>query len=64
MRPSAADLSSLATALGELATRITVHAEEAAGAGDEDLATELFAVERALAGARRRLARAVTTARP
>ncbi len=63
MRPSPADLSSLATALAELTARVTEHAEHAAAAGDDDLATELFAVERALTGARRRLARAVSAAR-
>ncbi len=57
MAESNAELSSLATALDELAHRITAHAEAAAAAKDEELASELFAIERALGAANRRLNR-------
>ena len=60
---AAAELSSLATALDELARRITSIAEDYAGARRDDLATELYQVERALAGARRKLARVVSAER-
>ena len=58
---SNAELSSLATALDELAHRVTTLAE---GLADEkeDLATELFEVERSLNGARRRLRKVVEAA--
>jgi hypothetical protein len=52
-----AELSSLATALSELTRRVGALAEQAEAARDEELATELFAVERALRGAGRRLER-------
>ncbi len=52
-----ADISTLSTALRELTARITGLADDAVVARDEELATELFAVERALTGASRRLAR-------
>ena len=62
---SEAELSSLATALGDLTARLARLAEEAAKANDEELATELFAVERSLRGAERRLTRVVSgRARP
>ena len=57
MATNSAELSSLATALDELTRRITVHAEAADAAKDEESARELFAIERALTGANRRLAR-------
>ncbi len=57
MATSAAELSSLATALDELSRRITVHADAADAAKDEETARELFAIERALNSANRRLAR-------
>ncbi len=57
MPASPAELSSLATALDELTRRVTVHAEAAHASKDEETARELFAVERALTGANRRLAR-------
>jgi len=56
-----AELSSLATALDELVHRVTVHAESADTAKDEETARELFAVERSLTNANRRLARLVAT---
>jgi len=59
--PSArAELSSVVTALDELIRRVGAIADESASAHDDDTATELFAVERALTGARRRLGRVVT----
>ena len=55
---SNAELSSLATALDDLARRVTTLAEGLANE-QEDLATELFEVERSLNGARRRLRKVV-----
>jgi hypothetical protein len=52
-----AELSSLATALSELTRRVGALAEEAEAARDEELSAELFAVERSLRGASRRLER-------
>ncbi|HET7489193.1 MAG TPA: hypothetical protein VFJ85_14780 [Acidimicrobiales bacterium] len=60
---SAAELSSLATALDELAKRITAIAEAEAGARRDDLVTELYQVERSLAAAQRGLRRALGLAR-
>jgi len=57
MSSPAAELSSLATALDELTTRVTAIADTYARARRDDLATELYQVERSLAGARRGLAR-------
>jgi hypothetical protein len=54
---TAAELSSLATALDELTHRISGHAEAAAADKDEEVATELFAIERSMTTANRRLAR-------
>jgi len=54
-----AELSSLATALDELAGRVTTIAETLSGGERDDVAVELFEVERALGGARRRLGRLV-----
>jgi hypothetical protein len=59
---STAELSSLATALDELSRRVTQLAEGLAGE-QQDLATELFEVERSLNGARRRLQKVVESAR-
>ena len=61
MPASSAELSSLATALDELTRRVTVHAEAADAAKDEETARELFAIERSLASANRRLARLALT---
>jgi hypothetical protein len=52
-----AELASLSTALEELTRRVSGIADRAAGEQDEETAAELFAVERALNGAGRRLAR-------
>ena len=52
-----AELSSLATALEELRQRVAGIADRSAAEHDEETASELFAVERALRGANRRLER-------
>jgi hypothetical protein len=57
MPSSSAELSSLATALDELTRRVTTHADAADADRDEETAKELFAIERALTTANRRLAR-------
>jgi hypothetical protein len=57
MAATAAELSSLATALDELTRRISGHAEAADAERDEEVAGELFAIERSLNSANRRLAR-------
>jgi phage shock protein A len=59
---SPAELSSLSSTLKELHDRVPTMAEAAQGKGNEDLARELFAVERALGGALRRLRRYAQTA--
>ncbi|MGH9132173.1 MAG: hypothetical protein ACRDWV_11020 [Acidimicrobiales bacterium] len=50
------ELSSLASALDELTKRVAAIAESYGRAGRDDLAAELFAAERSLIAARRRLA--------
>jgi len=57
MAASPAELSSLATALDDLTRRVTTHAEASDAAKDEDTARELFAIERSLNSANRRLSR-------
>lgn len=57
MPSPAAELSSLATALDDLTHRVTAHAEAAHAAKDDETARELFAIERSLTTANRRLAR-------
>jgi hypothetical protein len=59
---SAAELSSLASTLKDLYDRVSGMAESAQSDGKEDMARELFAVERSLAGALRRLDRFSQTA--
>ena len=54
---SAAEISSLSSTLSELHDRVTAMAESSLASGDEDMAHELIAVERALGGALRRLRR-------
>ena len=54
---TAAEISSLSSTLAELHERVTAMAEGALARGDEDMAHELIAVERALGGALRRLRR-------
>lgn len=56
---STAELSSLTSTLTELHERVTALAENAAAGGEEEVAHELFFVERALGGALRRLQRFV-----
>ena len=58
-----AELSSLSSTLDELTRRVSALAEEAAAADQDDLATELFGIERALTGALRRLRKLVTAPR-
>ncbi|HUZ11008.1 MAG TPA: hypothetical protein VMU76_12660 [Acidimicrobiales bacterium] len=53
-----AELSALHTSLDELLRRVTALAEQARAEDDENLASELFTVERSLNGALRRLRRA------
>ncbi len=57
-----AELSSVASALDDLTKRVTDIARRAADEG-EDSASELFAAERALRGAQRRLAKLATPSR-
>ena len=54
---STAEISSLSSTLAEVHQRVTAMAEGALARGDEDMAHELIAVERALGGALRRLRR-------
>jgi hypothetical protein len=63
MASSTAELSSLATSLGQLTERIETMANAAHESRDDGLATELYAIERALTGAHRRLDRLVTDGR-
>jgi hypothetical protein len=56
-RSSATKISSLSSSMEELHRRVTAMAEGAMDRGDEDMAHELIAVERALGGALRRLQR-------
>ncbi len=55
MTASSAELSSLATALDELTRRITAIADGYASADRDELAADLYGVERSLNGAQRRL---------
>jgi hypothetical protein len=59
MTGSSAELSSLATALDELTTRITAIADGYATSERDELAADLYAVERALTGAQRRLTKVI-----
>ncbi len=59
MTPSRAELSSLATALEEMTRRVTGLADDYARLERDEVAGELYAVERSLAAAARRLARVV-----
>lgn len=51
----------MATALDDLAARLTALAEASTGTDDDWVARELFEVERSLAEARRRLAKVTAT---
>ncbi len=55
MSPDHAQLSSVATGLGEMIQRIASTADDLRGDGREDLAGELYEVERSLQAAARRL---------
>lgn len=55
MPPEIAELSSIATSLEQITLRITAMAESAAHGHDAELSSELFGIERALLGARRRV---------
>lgn len=50
-----AEMSSLSASLDDLCRRVTAIANRFAAAKRDDVATELYAVERAVAGAQRRL---------
>jgi hypothetical protein len=52
-----AEISTLSTTLEELTKRVTALADAAADVQNDELATELFGIERALSGALRRLRR-------
>ncbi len=60
---SAAELSSIETAVGELGTRVAQAADELMGTPHEDVGVELYEVERSLRMARRRLAQATEALR-
>ena len=55
---SQAELSSLQTAIRELSERITAAADELVGTSDEDVAIDLYEVDRSLRTAQRRIVRA------
>jgi hypothetical protein len=58
-----AELSSVRTVLDELTRRLAAMAEAAQAQMDEETAIELFAVERALRGAHRRLEKLTSPSR-
>ena len=64
MPPSPAELASVSTVLADLSARITAMAEAFDEGGRDDIATDLYEVERGLQAAQRRLARIVDTATP
>jgi hypothetical protein len=51
------ELSSLTALIEQVTDRITKMADQASADKEEEVATELFAIERALTGAKRRLVR-------
>jgi hypothetical protein len=57
MPPDRSELASIATLLDQLTARIAAMGEAAVGERDDAGAAELFAIERALAGASRRITR-------
>lgn len=61
MSSAIAELSSISTALEELSKRVTAIAEDFASSRRDDLAAELYRVERALGSASRTLARVVSS---
>jgi hypothetical protein len=58
-----AELSSLGSSLDDLVRRVTALADSARREAADDVAAELFAVERSLKGALRRLERLAASAR-
>ena len=58
---SKAELSSLETAIRELTERITAAADELMGTPGEDVAIDLYDVERSLRTAHRRISKAAIT---
>jgi hypothetical protein len=58
-----AELSSVTSALTDLTRRVGTMADQAAARQEDDVAADLFAVERALTGATRRLTRLTTPSR-
>lgn len=63
MDGSIAELSSVSSVLEELTKRVSALADVEAAATHDELANELYAVERVLAGAQRRLVRLVESHR-
>lgn len=57
MPADTAELSSISSTLEQLVRRVAEMAKRAETTGEDDLAAELFAVERALEGAERRISR-------
>lgn len=60
---SAAELSSIETAVGDLGNRVSQAADELMGTPHENVGMELYEVERSLRMARRRLAQATDALR-
>jgi hypothetical protein len=63
MDAAASELSSLASALEDLTKRIADIAEHYGRVDRDDLAAELYAAERAIIGARRRLTKVIESER-
>lgn len=59
MNGSMAELSSVTSVLEELTKRVTSLADQEAAANHDEIANELYSVERVLTGAQRRLVRLV-----
>lgn len=57
MPPSSAELSSIASLLEQLTARVTAMGDAAVAAHEDDLAAELYGVERSLSTAQRRVER-------
>jgi hypothetical protein len=63
MATDLAELSSISSTLDQLARRVGGMGDAAQSVKEEDVANELFAVERALSSAQRRLARMIERGR-
>jgi hypothetical protein len=63
MTISKAELSSLETAIRELGERVTTSADELLGTLNEDVAVDLYGVERSLRTARRQIVKATEALR-